>query len=220
MKKEQTVYESRGKIWTIAIIAALVASLAVFGAMMQMEHNMLADYEKVPVIVAGKKIPRGTVITAENRGDYFAEIEMDKKVVPANELISWEEAEGMVAEIEIAPGVLLADGMFETMEEITAEMTSPVIAGLRAEDLYQIVGGTLRTGDRINIYHITEEGEVSLDWKKLYVQEAFDNGGNSIPASDSHTPAQRLNVYLNEQDVEMFYSELEKGNLRIVKICD
>lgn len=36
-------------------------------------------------------------------------------------------------------------------------MEDPVIAGCKADDLYQIVGGVLRAGDRINIYQVDEQ---------------------------------------------------------------
>ena len=36
------------------------------------------------------------------------------------------------------------------------DMTQPVVAGFKADDLYQVVGGVLRSGDRINIYQVNE----------------------------------------------------------------
>ena len=47
--------------------------------------------------------------------------------------------------------------MLESEEQITGEMEEAVIAGFRAEDLYQAVGGVLRAGDRIHIYCIDKE---------------------------------------------------------------
>lgn len=220
MKREHAIYNSKGKIWTAIIAAALVAAVAVFAAMMQLEHKMLTAYEKVTVITAGKAIPKGTVISTDNSEVYFTELEVDKKMIPNTAVMVTEQIEEMVAVADIEVGVLLTTGMFDTVDEITTGMPAPVVAGLRAEDLYQVVGGTLRTGDRINIYHVTEEGNVTVDWEDVYIQEVFDNAGNAISAEDTRTAAQRINVYLDESDVEQFYEELAKGSLRIVKVCN
>lgn len=46
--------------------------------------------------------------------------------------------------------------MFTAVNDITKDMTQPVVAGFKADDLYQVVGGVLRSGDRINIYQVNE----------------------------------------------------------------
>ena len=96
-----------------------------------------------------------------------------------------------------------------------------MIAGFKAEDLYQVAGGVLRSGDRIHIYSVKEEGkEASSVWKNVFVQQVFDTSGNRISNEDSDTAAQRINIYLAEEDVERFYEQLSAGSLRAVKVCD
>ena len=109
------------------------------------------------------------------------------------------------------------EDMFETKNEITAQMEEPVVAGLRADDLYQVVGGVLRAGDRIHIYRVNEEGEAELAWENVYVQGVFDQSGTAISNDDRDTAAQRINVYLDKKVIEEFYSQLNAGALRIVK---
>ena len=104
----------------------------------------------------------------------------------------------------------------ELIEEHTV-VSEPVVAGLRAEDLYQVVGGVLRAGDRIHIYRVDEEGKAVLAWENVYVQGVFDQSGTAISNEDRNTAAQRINVYLDKKVVEEFYSQLNAGALRIVK---
>ena len=104
------------------------------------------------------------------------------------------------------------------MESITAGMREPVIAGFRADDLSQVAGGVLRAGDRIHVF-ASEEGEGTfLIWENVYVQQVFDAGGNVIESGDETTAAQRINVFLDKEDVEAFYTRLEQGSLKVVKI--
>lgn len=203
-----------------SIITAFIAAISVFVIMMQMEQNMLSQYEKGRILIATQAIPKGQMISKENMTSYFEEAEMDKQCIPKTALHSWEQVSDMVPKEDIEKGVLLTSGMFETIEEVTRDMQFPVIAGFKADDLYQVVGGVLRAGDRIHIYGVTEEGEVKLNWEDVFVQQVFDNGGGSIDSGDHQTAAQRINIYMERSNVERFYSELATGTLRAVKVCD
>lgn len=92
------------------------------------------------------------------------------------------------------------------------------MAGFKAEDLYQVVGGVLRAGDRIHIYSMSEEGEALPAWSNVYVREVFDQAGNRIVSGDTAAAAQRVNIYLDKKDVEAFYSRLASGTLRVVRV--
>ncbi len=201
------------------IIAALVASVAVFTVMLQMERSMLTKYEKGTVYVAAEEIPRGQVITEENFERYFREQELDISCIADGALRNPEQLSGLAAKFDIEPGVVLTGGMFEKMSDILGEMEEPVVAGLKADDLYQVVGGTLRAGDRIHIYSVTGEKEAVLIWENVYVKEVFDQTGNRIESGNSVAAAQRINIYLDKADVIGFYSELASGAMRVVKVC-
>lgn len=219
-KKVIQIHRGKNKVWIGSIIAALIAAVAVFAVMMQMERNLLAQYEKGSILIAVQEIPKGQLITQENAVAYFEETELDQNCIPETALRSMEQITDMVPVAEIEKGVLLTEGMFEKVNEITAGMKVPVIAGFKADDLYQVVGGVLRAGDRIHIYQVAEEGEACLNWQNVYVQQVFDNSGNHIGNDDRETAAQRVNVYLEQENVEQFYSQVAAGTLRVVKVCE
>ncbi len=206
-------------IWTGSIIAAFAAAVAVFLIMLQIERNMLADYEKGAIYIASREIPRGMLLTEENAGDYLEARELDISCIPETALVDSTRIAGKYAVVSIEKGVLLTEGMFEEISRVTQDMREPVIAGFRAEDLSQVVGGVLRAGDRVHIYVVTQEGEARLVWPDVFVEQVFDSGGKTISNEDSTASAQRFNVYLDKEDVEEFYSRLAGSSLRIVKVC-
>lgn len=208
------------KVWTGSIIAALLVSIGIFAAMLQIERSVLGEYERENIFVAARNIPKGQIITEENYQDYLKLQELDKNCVPKTALGSPEQIVGLVAASGIEAGVFLTTGMFEEWDEITADMQQPVIAGLKAEDLYQVVGGVLRAGDRIHIYMVSETGEAEPVWKNVFVEEVFDSSGQTIRNSDRESAAQRVNVCLDISDVARFYTELARGSLRVVKVCE
>lgn len=206
------------KFWTGASMAAFLAAAAVYLVLVQAEKSMLEGYEKGEIYLASKEIPAGQVITAENLAEYMELSDMDVKLIPDTALRDPLDVKDLVAIGRIEKGVLLTKGMFEPMDELTKGMAEPVVAGFRAEDLYQVAGGILRAGDRIHIYGAEEEMGTFLIWENVYVQQVFDAGGTVIESGDNSTAAQRVNIFLDKKDVEPFYTRLEQGSLRVVKI--
>jgi hypothetical protein len=226
-KKEKVVKQKKIKkvgqknVLPGAIAMALVAALIVYLVLINAEKNALNDYAKGLILTAAKDIPDGQLITAENVGTYFNEKEIDKDLITDASLTSTDQAVGLLAGLQIDKGSILSKNMFESMNDVTGNMQSPVIAGLKADDLYQIVGGVLRSSDRINIYIENEEtGEVSLVWENIFVEQVFDSAGNAITNDDSITAAQRININIEKSSTEQFYSALAAGSLRITKVYD
>lgn len=205
------------KLWIGAILSAFIAAVAIYLVLLQVEKNTLAGYEKTEVYLAAREIPKGQLIQAGDLDKYFQLAQIDSDLVPEKALKAPEQAIGMIAPGGIDKGALLTEGMFQKLDVILTDMEHPVIAGFRAEDLFQVVGGVLRAGDRIHIYS-SEEGLGTFPvWENVYVQQVFDSGGTAIENSDRTTAAQRINIYLDKDDVERFYSGLEKGSLRVVR---
>lgn len=208
------------KLWTGSILAALIAAVTIFVVLLQLEKKVLSEYEKGTVYVAAVEIPKGVAVLESNRDQYFKTVELDVKRIPQTALQSCEQLVGLVAATTIEEGVFLTEGMFERENVITKDMDEPVIAGFKAEDLYQVAGGVLRAGDRIHIYTVSESGIAGLIWENVFVQQVFDSGGNVIAPGNTTSAAQRINVYFDAGDIERFYTELARGTLRVVKVCD
>lgn len=216
-KKESKAMKTM-KLLAGCAFAAFMAAAAIWLVLLRVEKSELSGYEKRKVLVAIRDVPEGQLITAENRGDYFAMESIDARIVPESALMVAEQAENVVARTVIGKGCVLTEGHLRQMESITAGMKEPVVAGFRAEDLCQVVGGVLRAGDRIHVFASEEEAGTLLIWENVYVQQVFDGTGNAIESSDRTTPAQRINVFLDKEDVEDFYTRLDQGTLRVVKI--
>ena len=223
MKQRKMSQKLKNRIWNGSMIAAFLAAIVVFVFMLQTEKKELSEYEKTQVCVAAAEIPRGEKITEENTKQYIAVTEIDKKIVPSSALQSMEEALERVTVYGVEGGTVLTTGMLQEEIEITGRMEEPVIAGFRAEDLYQVAGGVLRAGDKIHIYCVDsneETGDGQILWENVHIQQVFDQSGTVILGNDTATPAQRINVYLDKKDIAGFYTALAQGSLRAVKVCD
>lgn len=206
------------KILPITILIALIASVVTFIVLLNVEKNMLSDFEQGTVWVLKEEMPAGTECTEENINRYLAQVMIDKQRIPERRIVSTEELKGERSAISLPKGSILTEPMFTGERNYISGMAEPVIAGCKAEDLYQLVSGTLRKGDRVNLYTVNEEtGDTSLLWEGVLVYEVFDSAGMSIAVSDEDTAAARINVLLEKGCAEQFYTELYNGSLRVVK---
>lgn len=221
------------------IIVSLLVAVIVYAVMLNAEKTALSDYEKGTVYVTTKPVPKGTMITA----DYITQKEVDKSLIPSGAVSRPEDLTDLISVYAVDQGSIITAGMLISVNDITKDMEQPVVAGFKADDLYQVVGGVLRSGDRINIYQVDEnvnkgdtsqslantdaEGNwtetystASLVWGNVFVQEVFDSAGTVISTADTTTPAQRVNIYMDNDNVAAFYAALAQGSLRVVKICE
>ena len=137
MKKQKMSPKWKNRIWNGSMIAAFLAAIAVFVFLLQTEKKVLAEYEKQQVCVVAEEIPRGKKITEENVHQYVTVMEIDKRIVPETALEATESVIGKIPVCGIEKGTVLTTGLLQEAVEITGEMNEPVIAGFRAEDLYQ-----------------------------------------------------------------------------------
>ena len=201
-----------------AALAALLAAVIVYCIMVNVEKNSMKAYERGTVVAAAKDLAAGILITPENISEYFQEIEMEKTLIPGAAITGREQLNGMMLSTKIDMGSVITNAMIEDKNELMASMSHPVIAGFKAEDLYQVVSGTLRNGDRIHIYTVDEEsGMAYLIWENVMVDQVFDSAGTAIMPDNTSAAAQRINILLEQEDTERFYSELAGGSLRVVK---
>ena len=236
MKKDKT---ERSILPGVIVVSWLVA-IIVYVVMLNAEKTALSDYEKGTVYVTTKPVPKGSVITT----DCITQKEIDKSLIPSGVINNPEDLTDLISVYAVDQGSIITAGMFTSVNDITKDMTQPVVAGFKADDLYQVVGGVLRSGDHINIYRVDEnvnKGNTSqslantdseenwaeassnaafLVWGDVFVQDVFDSAGMVISAADTTTPAQRVNIYMDNDNVADFYAALAQGSLRVVKICD
>lgn len=203
------------------ILAAFVAAIVTFAVLLHVEKNALSAYEKADCWILAEDVERGTEITPDNLSVLFCQAQVDVRHIPKEALTSPETLVGSRAAIAIPQGSMATYPMFTQSGSFIAALEKPIIAGCKAEDLYQLVSGTLRSGDRIHIYTVDEElGNTYLIWDNVMVYQTFDSSGNMIAPQDTMSAAARINVLLEEGSAELFYSELYKGSLRVVKVWE
>lgn len=203
------------------ILVAFVAAVATFFIMLQVEKNALSAFEKELVWCTNAELPKGLEITEQNKAQYFVQVELDKSKVPSRLVADPAGLVGTQTTILVPQGAVLCETMFSDEEKYVEALHSPVVAGCKAEDLFQLVSGVLRKGDFVHIYTVNEELEATyLLWENVLVYQVFDSAGNAIASEDVTTPAARVNLLMEKGYAEQFYNEIQNGSLRVVKVWE
>lgn len=226
-QKKQKDPDKKRPVLPWIVLGCLVAALAVYGAAIHIQTQILSAYDKGTVYTASASMAAGDVMGADEAAGKVAPIEIAAGAVPADAVTDPAQLADSAARYDIEPGTILCLSMFETVDDMVAGMKEPVIAGFRSEDIYQVVGGVLRAGDTISIYTIDNVAEIgtaeyvgTLRWDNVRVQEVFDSSGIAISSIDDAIPASRVNVYMEKGEVEEFYAKLAQGSLRVVVNCN
>ncbi|MBR6381733.1 MAG: SAF domain-containing protein [Lachnospiraceae bacterium] len=215
MKKE------RARIGIGICAVSLIAAFSIYAVLLTASRKALSGFEKIPVLVSATEIPQGTELTAETLPGYLTTVLIDAGAVPSGACLPEEDLTGLRPRFPIEAGTLLCRGMFDTPEALLGPLEEPVLVGFRAEDLSQVAGGVLRSGDRICIYGEDKNtGAVTLRWENLYIAEAFDNSGHLLSGSRLSGNAVRFNVYLSKEDAAGFLEGLDAKTLRAVRVCE
>ena len=215
-KNKQMIHQGDGMLGVVAV--AFVAALTLFFVLLHVEKEALKAYETASIWVAGKEIPDGFVITKEDIEDYFEQKEVNKDILPAGCLVSVQELVERQTVLEVPKGTILTEAMFCDRETYAEQMTSPVLVGVKAEDISQMVSGILRAGDMVHIYTIDPQEGARLLWEDVLVYESFDSSGMYIEAHDKTSCAARINLVLEKSEMEDFYTLLSRGDLEVVKV--
>lgn len=220
-----------------AILMALIVAVVLYFVMINVEKNVLANYEKGQVIITGTAVPQNTLITEENAGAYFKSAELDKNIIPDNAITNLAELYGKAPYFELAPKTALSSNMFKNIDEIVTGMKEPKLMAISTDGVTRIVNGIIRSGDMVDIYIVepSAEGEQSEtgaetatgtgieaepEYAGVYVQEAFDGAGVSIPNEDKTSLCQNINVLFEASKIQGYYEKAENATVYVVKHID
>ena len=77
--------------------------------------------------------------------------EIDKGIFPENAVTEEEQLYGFAPEFTISTGTAMSTNMLKSIDEKVAAMKEPRSVGAGSADLSQIVSGTVRPGDTVEI---------------------------------------------------------------------
>jgi pilus assembly protein CpaB len=222
----------------LAIVLAVVGTVAVFFYVATTEKRVTADLQPVRVLVAKERIPAGTSGARIRDKELFEEVVMPKSSVPDDVLQAIPvEFDKLVITSDVQPRQLILRGLFGQATKLSGgisvtEKLLAVSAKFKAEEE---VGGFVRPGSTVAVFATCEIFDA--DYKKKYGENnwntrlllprvevlavgAYGNGGQTsaqsaderAKAEDSGKVTLLVTVAVSQADAERL--------VHTIRVCD
>lgn len=197
----------------LGLVLAVIAAVCVFVGLTSYQTQLLSDYEKVSRVVAVKRVPGGTLITASNVNAYFTVEEIEARHDVESPAEKLEDITGYVSKTEIAKGQTVSHINFVEKEHLLAGVSDIVYVSFTVYKAGDALGGTIREGNVIDVSVATTD-ETIIAGKSLYVNAVYDSAYQKLSASDA-APATTIEVGMSAEDAGQFIDAIGRGNVYV-----
>lgn len=198
------------------IVLAIFFALIAFICLVVLNNRISGAMDRVDVVIAAKTIPKNTLITEDNVGDYFTTIQAQSIFKTSNAVTNPHELIGQYALNGIWDKAPINQDMFQSQLDIFAAYKKPVQASFNVANLSDAVCGRLRAGDYVDIFGIDiNQGKRIIE--NAYIFKAYDNAGVQISVSDTTAIATNFTIILESGEEEMLYEMLKNSTVVVTK---
>lgn len=218
-KNKEVNVSGKRKGAAMKLFGSLLVALALFGVLIGVEKNIMSSYEKEAVVLCKAEVPKGTKITKENAGQYFYLYEVDAALVKEDCIRTKDSLYGTVATRTISPQEIVREGFCIEEASIYAGYKNPIECSVTADNPGDIVSGTIRRGDRVDIAVVNKDTlAYELIMKNVYVLDAFTTTGEKLGDANEGTAATMLTIVEDKDNYAKFCSAREIGNVVVTKL--
>ncbi|MCD8379525.1 MAG: hypothetical protein LUC95_04180 [Lachnospiraceae bacterium] len=209
--------KDKGKI-RVGIISAVLAVM-VFIAILCIQVAEQKEITYVTVVSAKTQIAENTVLTASNLETLLELRQVPEEYVPGEALVSLDGLEGMTV-VQVSEGSILTEAMLRPVSDFYEDYGELYWVSVSVDQLSNAVAGTLRTGDRVDLYCLEssgEEGVCTLLASHVRIERTFTKSGEEIDNADETSMAQLFVIPIERTFVSSFYEALLRGSLLIAE---
>lgn len=241
VKKEKAPGQRRSGALLILSLFALGIAVALYFVMINLETNALAQYERSLVYtVCDSGIAKGTVINVDNASSLFVAKEIDASTIPATAVTDLTQLYGKYTRFSMDSGLTITQAMFGDFDAYIDGLKNPREISIGAgSGLSQVVSGTLRNNDLVDIYYVLNDKGVDFSeftsaeldsylrqhkpvplYTNIPIVAAFDSAGVLISNDNNTALCQMVNVIMDEEEVATLISYSRRGTLYITRVIE
>lgn len=190
-----------------AAVLAIVGAFLIVSYAQGADQRAVKNLEPVSVMVVKTAIPAGTPV--ESMAASLATEQLPASAVTDSSLTSLDDSTGKVTAVDLVPGEQLVAERLVAPEEIKAQGSVEVPAGLQEISFQlepdRVVGGRLTPGDHVGIFVSMEKGGLEAladkETTKLTVRKALVTAVQRAPeAAPTAVPARAASADPNAAD--------------------
>lgn len=199
------------------VISFLITGL-LFAGLLLFEKSKRPEEIVRRAVVAKQDIREGIRLTKENLEAYVMEQNVAESSCHGDNIADVKALLGTKSKIPLKKGTVLQKSWFLDVGNIAEQMNWPVEVSVKTEDLSNVLAGSLRAGDFVNLYFYNEDtAEASLIFRGVLIENAYDNTGKLIGKEDRERAAAMLTLLLEEEDVGRLCELIAGGSFRMAK---
>lgn len=202
----------------IIIITCTITTIILFLALLSVQNKMLKPNGTSKVYIAKRNIEKGTVFVSENIDSLVLEKEIDKSLVVSEVVTSKEQFKNKIANNDIIKNEIISNKRLLDKDSILKKIKDPRELSIKFNDIGQVVGGTIREGDIVDLAIIDSvTNEIIKNFNNIYVDKVLSSDGAVISRNDNNS-ALGLNFIMSSSEVIKFNNNIGKGMVRVSKV--
>ena len=218
-KRKDSKWATKGaEIAKIVVVPLLLASIMVCFLYIVVRNNTLAENLKSDVVIAKKEIAANTKITADELGEYFIVVAVEKEAVSKVNFTSLEAMpDSFYLEGSMVKGQMIYTSDIEESDYVMDKYTDEAVTtSIEVSDFSNSVCGTVRHGDIVDVYAVDPlTDELVFVVGNIYVLDAYNNSGEVITGKDGSAVA--FTVLLMPDEVEAVNRAIAWDGIQLYK---
>lgn len=208
---------------TLVVCFVLVALLYV--GLLMLERAIITENVTTKVYVAIQNIEPDTLITENNIDLYFALVERSIASIPSDSISNRDDLINHTVNNFLSQNNPVTESLLTSRESEVSDIKDSVMVSFMVQSTPGAVSGTIRAGDRVNIWHAvndeaTQKTEVLPICKNVYIMTAYDSSGVAILQEDTSSIATMFNILIPSEVESAFHRTIEEGTLKLSKISE
>lgn len=205
-----------------AVLLSLVGALILFFILMFIQNSIINPGGKEKVYYAVRNIDKNTLITTANINSYFVLKDTSKDTLIQDAVSNMDVLKGKYVTNDILKGQQISKDNLQSSRKRIDKIKNLRECSFKVDDLSEADGGTLRSGDVIDLT-LTEKNSNNVTTtskiKSVEVSKAIAQDGTILNRSSKQS-ATVLCLYLSAQDAVTLNNAVKAGNVTAMKVLD
>lgn len=205
------------------ILLSLVAAVVIFLAIIGLQNKMIYPDGAELVYCAKQPISKNTEITKDNINVYFERKKVSRNILVDSVINNGKGIINKYVTDDILKGEQISAKKLDEVSNRTKDIKNLVEYAIKFSDISEVVGGTLRTGDVIDlILTETGQGEVTTqtELKNVVIDKAITADGSIIDRTNGSKSATVLTLDLSAEDAHKLDNAVASGKVKALKKKD
>lgn len=212
-----------GRKFLLIILSLFIACAAFFG-IITLEKKLINPSGTKKVYVLKMAVNKYQIFNNDNFDKYFVLKEISNDFLISGYITNKNDILDTYAKEDLLKGEQISSIRIDKVKNRIKEIQNKVETSLKFSDISDVVGGTLKPGDMIDIV-LTETDNnnkviTETTLHNVFISNVFTSDGTLINRDNNKLSAMIFNIYLSDVDANKLDNALKRGTIKIHKILD